>query len=72
MKGKFFNRHSLECGIVNIRDNPMNEMFPRWSLDDLYNALNDEAMNKDMAFAAQTADNLAAKFEGKIATSTGA
>ena len=49
----------------------MNEMLPRWSLDDLYTALTDDAIEKDMAFAAQTAQSLADQFEGRIADSSG-
>ena len=45
----------------------MNEMLPRWSLDDLYHSLDDDAITRDLAFAKTEAAELATRFEGQIA-----
>ena len=49
----------------------MNEMLPRWSLDDLYHSLDDDAITRDLAFAKTEAADLATRFEGQIAAKEG-
>ena len=53
-------------------DKIMDELLPRWSLDDLYEGISAPQIAQDIAFCQTKAKELAARFEGKIATSPAA